>query len=888
QEGLPDSRVAPIMQDREGYMWFGTQAGLTRYDGSEFVNVTQAKDIPGIFGRDIIEDHAGAIWFAYTGIEHGGLLRLWNGKITEYSRADGLSGDQAGCVVEDANHDIWIGTSRGLDRIHFTDSARASFTVKSHLPHHASALFVDRSGKLWIGTSGVFSYSNGEFKDELMAHNIHVSINVRPYAMYESSDGDLWVGAYEGVLKLSNGSATFFTTKEGLPERGVWSFCEDKVGNFWVGTADGLYRLRQDNNSYAFVKEQSFGDAIVYDICLDREGNIWFASAPGIRKLVASDFVLDFPGRELLATAGFGPILQDHDGGIYFGSRNTGLYYLNGSTLRSGLQVAPSSSLTFTAMFNQSPARIWFGLKYGGGFVKEGSYVRNYDVPDGLPSAHVNAFASISDARMLLGTANGLAYVDSQGAVHRLSHPDIDGLTLFDLKLAPRGQGEPGGANNIWMATMRGIRLVRMHDDSIVSVGAFPDQPALIGTIVYEILIDKDRSTWFGTDGKGLIRYDGSSFKSFTREEGLASNRVYALAQDSVGSIWVGTSSGLSQFDGESFRNFTHDQGFSEIGLHGLMVDRAGFLWVSSFPGITKLKPDRFYKSNLPPPVYLTETKVDTIPFTGAARFEVSPDHGVVIFRYAGLSFSDESNVRYKYKLEGYDREWSALVKTREVRYTHLPAGDYVFQVLARSRDGVWSAKPASVSFTVLPPLWARWWFIALSTLAISFAAYSLYRYRLNKLLELERTRSRIAMDLHDDIGSSLTRISVLSEVAQHQDRSNPAAVPETLGKIGDTARELIDSLSDIVWSVDPKHDNLQNVIHHIVQFGQETCEGRGIEFETDLVGDFTATKLSLEQRRDIFLIFKEAITNIVRHSKASRTVFRVYPDRSNAALELT
>jgi signal transduction histidine kinase len=221
------------------------------------------------------------------------------------------------------------------------------------------------------------------------------------------------------------------------------------------------------------------------------------------------------------------------------------------------------------------------------------------------------------------------------------------------------------------------------------------------------------------------------------------------------------------------------------------------------------------------------------------------------------------------------------------VRYTHLPPGQYAFGVVARSGDGVWDEIPVRFVFTILPPLWARWWFTSAALLLIAGSVYALYRYRLNKLLELERTRSKIAMDLHDDIGSTLTRISIMTEVAHRRSGTATDATKEYLTNIGDTARDLIESLSDIVWTVDPKHDDLQNVIHRVVQFGQEVCEGRGIEFETDLSGTYKTVRLSPDQRRDIYLVFKEGIHNIVRHSLAGRARFSVHPTARGTLLEL-
>ncbi len=872
QDGLPDSRVSPIIQDSKGYMWFGTQAGLTRYDGSQFVNFAGAKDIPGIFGRAIMEDHRGAIWFAYTGFAHGGVLRLWNGTVTDFSNA--LAGTESGCVAEDHNHDVWIGSNAGLSRIRFTDSSRTAWTVTQLPEYLASALFVDSKGILWIGCSdgNVYSYMAGQFTLVIK----RLSSPVRAHAIYESKSGAIWFGGVFGAMVIDNGTLHKFKTVDGLPVRGVWSFREDNSGNFWVGTAEGLRRLKMSNGQLKFIKEKSFGDAVVYDICLDTEGNVWFASDPGVRKLLASDFIVDFAGKNILATSGFGPIVQHPDGTIYFGSRNAGIFTLNANTIRRGSQVQPVVSLTVLAIFPEPPSRIWYGIKKGGIRLRNGAVTLEYDIPEGVS---VHAFEHIADGRLLIGTSSGLNLADQNTDISHLSHPDLDSLTIFDIAHDPK-------TDQYWLGTDKGVRLVRLAGNSVAEVQTVSHEP-LSSSIIYTIFVDNRQQLWFGTDGGGLIKYDGTTFTAFKKDDGLVGDRVYALAQDSLGLLWIGTSTGLSQFDGTSFRNFTHDQGFGEIGLRGLMVDGDGALWVSNFPGITKIRPQKFYKSKRLPPIYIADMQVDTVHFSEGKTAEISPDPAVITFRYAGLSFTDEVNVRYKYKLEGFDNDWSAPVTHREVRYTHLPGGRYTFRVIARSVDGVWSQSPAEISFTILPPVWARWWFIVGAVVLVAAAAYGFYRYSLEKALQLERTRSRIAMDLHDDIGSSLTRISVLSEVAQRQDDARLEARSETVARIGETARELIDSLGDIVWSVDPHHDDLQNVIRRIVEFGDEMCAGKGITFETDIEAAFDQTRLSLEQRRDVYLVFKEAVSNVIKHSRATLVRFAVRQKNSTAVLEL-
>ena len=880
QDGLPDSRVAPILQDRDGYMWFGTQAGITRYDGQKFVNFSQAKEIPGIFARCICQDSSGAIWFGYSGFYRGGLMRIWNGGIVTFSGLNSPFANNVNSVVEDRHRDVWVSGAGGLNRIHFTNAERTSWSIDSFPNYPSGALYIDSKGILWIGSDRVYSYYNGELHDELRERGYSGDFGVRSYAIYESPEGELWAGGFNGALCLKDGGVKFYSTAEGLPERGVWAFQEDRQGNFWVGTMNGLYRRVSENGEYRFRRDESFGDAVVYDISLDREGNVWFASAPGVRKLIAGDFILDFPGKEMLSKPGIGPIEQDEMGTIYFGSRNTGLYRLQ----ESQLVREPVTTLTITSMLAETPRKIWLGTWRGGVVLKNHDQEFVFGVQAGLPSSAVHALAKERDGSILIGTAAGICRLDPEGRVHKLAHPAIDTLTIFDIK---EFSSCPSCPEDIWLATQRGVRLVRLSGDSLIPISLRWTGTEGRDAIVYEILADREHRLWLATDGSGLIEYDGKALRQYTTNDGLVGDRVFALAQDSLGQIWVGTSSGLSQFDGTSFRNFMAGDGFNEIGIHGLMVDRAGDLWVSSFPGVTKLRPQRLYHSGHHPPIYITGIQADTTLLKPAEPFELAPGVAAILFRYAGLSFTDETNIRYKYKLEGYDRSWSPPVKGREVRYTHLPAGSYTFNVLARNSEGVWSTHPALASFSVLPPVWQRWWFVAACAGLTAAGVYAAYRYRLNKLLEIERTRSRIAMDLHDDIGSSLTRISVMTEVAKRKATKADVEQTEYLNKIGETARALIDSLGDIVWSVDPKNDDLQNVIRRIVQFGQETCEGSQMTFETEILGSFDETRLPLQKRRDIYLVFKEAIHNIVQHSEAGSVRFSVHSTRNGALLEI-
>ena len=879
QDGLPDSRVAPIMQDRKGYLWFGTQAGLTRYDGREFRTFGGAKDIPGIFGRHIFEDHSGAVWFAYTGFRQGGLMRYVDGTMTEFDREVQAIGGNAIAVVEDSAGAIWVSSGDALLRLQFRDSSRTSWDMQTFPNVPASALFVDSRHRLWIGTSSGELICHHDSAFEWIASGFDPYI--RPYAFHEGRDGKLWVGGIFGAAIVEEGAVQRYGTADGLPPWGVWCFCEDMNGNFWVGSSDGLYQMRRTGSRVRFSKEPTFGNAVVYDMCLDAEGNLWFASHPGLRKLLASDLVVGFPGSDTFATPGFGPIAQRADGTLLFGSRNAGVFSLSGDRVRSGAAVKPFRTYTVLSIFPETPARTWYGFKQMGVILQDGETTTPYTAYPPRDYLSVHCMERTSVGGLLLGTSQGLMRVGRGDSLHALSDPAIDSLVIFDITPA----GESG--DDYWLATNKGLRFIRL-DGWTVRMVKDPAGAGLGRTIVYTLLTDRQRHLWCGTDGEGLVMLDGERTTRYTTEDGLVGNRVFALARDSLGLLWVGTSSGLSQFDGSSFRNLVHDQGFGEIGLHGLLTDREGFLWVSSFPGISKLYPQRFYKSTRPPPIFLFDMQVDGRPYLPGDTIELSPGSAVITFHYAGLSFTDESHVRYKYQLVGFDQEWSDPVPGREVRYTHLSQGRYTFRVIARSADGVWSRDPARLSLVILPPLWARWWFVAASLVLCAGLAYGAYRYRLARALQLERTRGRIAMDLHDDVGASLTRISLMTEVAQRVAHDGPPAVGEYLGKIGDTARELIDSLGDIVWSVDPSHDTVQDVIRRLVDFGEDVCGARGIEFETFISPQLQRIRMDLESRRDFYLLFKEALHNAVKHAQAGRIVLRAEPAFKGVSISIS
>ena len=306
--------------------------------------------------------------------------------------------------------------------------------------------------------------------------------------------------------------------------------------------------------------------------------------------------------------------------------------------------------------------------------------------------------------------------------------------------------------------------------------------------------------------------------------------------------------------------------------------DRSGVLWFgSNVRGLSRLVPQPDAPQTQLPPILITGLRIAGVAYllsqlgeTEVPRFDLGPNQNQLHIDFVGLSFGSGEVLRYQYQLEGADRDWGQLSDQRSVNYENLAPGQYRFLVRAGNAEGVASAAPATLSFTILPPVWQRWWFLALFTLGVGVLVYSLYRYRVARILEVANIRTRIATDLHDDIGASLSLIAMLSEVAQRQWQQGSARISESLSSIAEASRESVGAMSDIVWAVNPRKDRLSELVKRMRRFASDVLSARNIrlQFEADFESD---VELDADARREILSIFKEGVNNIARHAECRK-----------------
>jgi two-component sensor histidine kinase len=387
----------------------------------------------------------------------------------------------------------------------------------------------------------------------------------------------------------------------------------------------------------------------------------------------------------------------------------------------------------------------------------------------------------------------------------------------------------------------------------------------------------------------GISRIDDPTalppkFTTYTTANGLSSDNVRSVVEDHSGNLYAGTVRGVDRLNPESGTVYHYGvhNGLADDFVNVAFRDSKGVLWFGTPRGLSRLRPAP-ERDRSAPPILISGLHIAGVkqPVSELGQAEISAselDHtqNNIQVEFFSLDFSLGENIRYQYKLEGAGSDWSQPSTSRVVNYPKIPPGDYRFLVRAVNPDNQASSTPATFSFTVLPPVWQRWWFSALITLFLVAAIYTMYRFRLTKLLEIERTRTRIATDLHDDIGASLSRIAMLSEVVKRQNGSANTASTRRLTQIADNARDLVDSMGDIVWSIDPNSDSLSSVVARLRSFSADTLGEGGVKWTLEAAPELGEIYLSSEKRRGLYLILKEAVTNIARHAKCQNACIKI------------
>jgi signal transduction histidine kinase len=508
-----------------------------------------------------------------------------------------------------------------------------------------------------------------------------------------------------------------------------------------------------------------------------------------------------------------------------------------------------------------------------------------------------------TDARLYIDERNVLWIAKGDRNIYRL---DLSGNGALTVESFPTNADYSmpytymigDGAGGIWLGTTQ--KMGRLRNGSYSSVEPTVGLPE---TDPRAFFVDSRGWLWVGLRYKGVSvtrnpAADNLTFINYSREQGqLSSNAVRSITEDRAGRIYFGTDRGLDRFDPntDQWAHFTTEDGLAVNYIYRVLRDHNGYIWIASEGGISRFDPRHEKEASPPAAIYFSRLQVAgeevRLAEGGAASIpphEFAATQNNLTIAFVSPNYQDVNKLRYQYKLEGVSAEWSTPTSERSVTFGSLAAGTYRFLVRAINQNGVTSPQPAIFEFRILPPIYLRWWFIAGILLLAGLAVYSFYRLRVSQLLEMERTRTRIAADLHDDIGANLTKITILTEVAHQQLGFASKVADNTLSSIATISRESAASMRDLVWAINPKRDRLLDLSRRMRGFATDIFTSRDIEFRFSAPDRDRELKLSPEVRRDIFLIFKEAINNIVRHAGCRKAEIELQVERWQLVLRVS
>ncbi|MFN8398205.1 MAG: triple tyrosine motif-containing protein [Bacteroidia bacterium] len=455
-----------------------------------------------------------------------------------------------------------------------------------------------------------------------------------------------------------------------------------------------------------------------------------------------------------------------------------------------------------------------------------------------------------------------------------------------------------GPSGRIWMAT--NIGLYSVDPQTGVTATFLPkvgDPNALSSEKVLCVQGDPrapDRLIWIGTSGAGLDALDAETghVHHFTTADGLPNNVIYGILFDGQNHLWLSTNKGISHFDPltRTIRNYGKGDGLvgNEFNHMEFSMAANGEMYFGGIKGVTYFQPEDFHRQGRPDPVVIHQLKLDNaeVPFQRASEegaeqlrtpMEYLPelifphDHKMISIGFTLLDLSVPSMNRFRYRLVGLSDTWIDAGTAQEAIYSGLSPGGYTFEVIGCNSHDAWSAEPTRLKITILPPWWATWWFRVLLVFTVAGAAYGLYRYRLQQLLKVERMRNRIGQDLHDEIGSTLSSIGLYSAVMQRTSDNLP---PQTLGildKIIGSTSQMMESMNDIVWTIKASNDGFEHVVNRMRAFGVNMTETSDIELRFEVDPQVEKLSLGMEQRKNIYLIYKEAVNNAVKYAQCTR-----------------
>jgi signal transduction histidine kinase/ligand-binding sensor domain-containing protein len=904
-DGLPNNTVSGLAQTPDNYLWIGTANGLARFDGLRFEEFASS-DFIAPPDRGVLALCLGRSGGLRLATDRASIVWLEAGKHRVMTTSDGLPKATVAALFEDREAALWV-MYRGGAVARIQGSECKEFGAADGLPEGGMicSMASDSAGKVWFLKNGQLGIvQNGKF--QTLAR-----VDAAPGRLVPARGGGVWFCAGFRLYRFKEGGAVEscgdFSEGKGLSEVSV--LVESRNGAVWIGTTvNGLFRFEAGQFERVPTTHRE-----ILTVMEDAEGTIWVGTGGGGLNQVRPQAVELLTGRAGLPFESVTSLTQDSDGVVWAATQDGSLSRL----LDGRWQPVPADDTNWfsdaLSVCADPTGGVWIGTRNHRLFRwRDGVFVNWGDVNQ-IKGQTIHTVVVARNGDVWLGGG------DSPAAIIRLRAGKITHYeTPEDVRIIRASVEDAAG--NIWFGSSKGV-LLRVEGDRLVDE---TERTTGIPQPIRCLSATPDGAVWIGYAGIGVGLLRGKEFTSISASAGLHNDFVSQIIADDHGWMWFAGDRGIfrvrradleavAEGQADRVRSIHHGQG---DGLPSLQANfgntpnslrsRDGRIWLAMRTGLAAVSPRRLPDESQAPPVLITRVMVgervvaayggvlsptiakdpsviDLSVHRGELR--LPPDHRRIEFGFTALSFVGAENVAFRYRLDGSDEDWSDAER-RSAPYLRLPKGKYQFRVSACNAQGIWNTTEAIVKFEVEPFLWETWWFrgavlAGFTGIIIAIVRYVSFRRLRRQLLQLEqqatlhKERARIAKDIHDDLGASLTQISLIGELAR-QDSASQEKVGGHIEKMSGTARQAVKSLDEIVWAVNPRNDTLAHFIDYTGQFALDYLRLAEVRCRLDLPEQVPPRELSTDVRHNLFLVVKEAINNTVKYAHATELRLRI------------